>query len=54
MDYQALLDWMDLAEKLKFNTRHSWTSSGRCESVAEHSFGLGDVSMACERRISGM
>lgn len=41
MDYQALLDWMDLAEKLKFNTRHSWTSSGRCESVAEHSFGLG-------------
>ena len=41
MDYQALLDWMDLAEKLKCNTRHSWTSSGRCESVAEHSFGLG-------------
>lgn len=21
MDYQALLDWMDLAEKLKCNTR---------------------------------
>lgn len=41
MDYQALLDWMDLTEKLKCNTRHSWTSSGRHESVAEHSFGLG-------------
>ena len=41
MDYQALLDWMDLTEKLKCNTRHSWTSSGRHESVAEHSLGLG-------------
>lgn len=41
MDYQALLDWMDLTEKLKCNTRHSWTSSGRHESVAEYSFGLG-------------
>ena len=41
MDYQALLDWMDLTEKLKCNTRHSWTSSGRHESVAEQSFGLG-------------
>ena len=31
---------MDLAERLKNNTRHSWTSSGRRESVAEHSWRL--------------
>lgn len=31
---------MNLAEKLKCNTRHSWTSSGRPESVAEHSWRL--------------
>lgn len=31
---------MDTAEKLKCNTRHSWTSSNRKESVAEHSWRL--------------
>ena len=36
MDVRMLLDFMSLAEKLKCNTRHSWTSDGRHESVAEH------------------
>lgn len=36
MDVRTLLDFMGLAEKLKCNTRHSWTSDGRRESVAEH------------------
>jgi len=40
MDYDSLLEFMSLAEKLKCNTRHSWTSSGRHESVAEHCFRL--------------
>ncbi len=31
---------MDIAERMKCNTRHSWTSSGRHESVAEHSWRL--------------
>ena len=31
---------MNIIEKLKCNTRHSWTSSGRQESVAEHSWRL--------------
>ena len=35
-----LLEFLALAEKLKCNTRHSYTSSGRHESVAEHSFRL--------------
>lgn len=40
MDYRTLLNFMAVAEKLKCNTRHSWTSSGRQESVAEHTFRL--------------
>lgn len=40
MDHSKLLDFMSLAEKLKCNTRHSWTSSGRHESVAEHTYRL--------------
>ncbi len=31
---------MAILEKLKCNTRHSWTSDGRHESVAEHSWRL--------------
>lgn len=40
MDIGQFLDIMALAEKLKNNTRHSWTSQGRHESVAEHSWRL--------------
>lgn len=40
MDPSAFLDILSVAEKLKCNTRHSWTSSGRHESVAEHSWRL--------------
>lgn len=36
IDPQTLVDFMGVLEKLKCNTRHSWTSSGRHESVAEH------------------
>lgn len=35
-----LLEILSVAEKLKCNTRHSWTSTGRHESVAEHSWRL--------------
>ncbi len=34
----AILDMLRLAERLKFELRHSWTSEGRRESVAEHSY----------------
>ncbi len=40
MDIGKLIDVMAVAEQLKNNTRHSWTSSGRHESVAEHSWRL--------------
>ena len=40
MKPSELLEFLAMAEKLKCNTRHSYTSSGRHESVAEHSFRL--------------
>ena len=40
MDIGKFLEIMDLAENLKNNPRHSWTSSGRRASVAEHSWRL--------------
>ncbi|MDU4892798.1 MAG: HD domain-containing protein [Clostridium sp.] len=40
MEIKTLLETMKIAENLKNNTRHSWTSSGRHESVAEHSWSL--------------
>lgn len=40
MDSRRLIEIMSILEKLKCNTRHSWTTSGRHESVAEHSWRL--------------
>jgi putative hydrolase of HD superfamily len=40
MEIQQFLEIMSVAERLKCNTRHSWTSTGRRESVAEHSWRL--------------
>jgi putative hydrolase of HD superfamily len=40
MQPRKLIEFMNVIEKLKCNTRHSWTSSGRQESVAEHSWRL--------------
>ena len=38
MDINKFLDVLHIAEKLKNTTRHSYTSGGRHESVAEHTF----------------
>ena len=38
MKPKELLEILSVAEKLKCNTRHCYTSSGRRESVAEHSW----------------
>lgn len=38
MDINKLLNTMNTIEKLKNTTRHSYTSDGRYESVAEHTF----------------
>ncbi|MBQ8559468.1 MAG: HD domain-containing protein [Tyzzerella sp.] len=45
MKPQELLDILAVAEKLKCNTRHCYTSSGRKESVAEHSWRIALMAM---------
>ena len=40
MEPEKFLEILSVAERLKCNTRHSWTSNGRRESVAEHSWRL--------------
>ncbi|EQB86133.1 putative hydrolase of HD superfamily [Clostridium punense] len=40
MNIRKFMEIMAVAENLKNNTRHSWTSSNRHESVAEHSWRL--------------
>ena len=47
MDPRTYIDFLNVIEKLKCNTRHSWTSSGRQESVAEHSWRLAVMAMLC-------
>ena len=45
MKPSELLDILSVAEKLKCNTRHCYTSSGRHESVAEHSWRIALMAM---------
>ncbi len=40
MDVRTLINFLNAVEPMKDNTRHSWTSRGRQESVAEHSWRL--------------
>lgn len=47
MDQRQYIDFLNLIEKLKCNTRHSYTSSGRHESVAEHSWRLAVMALLC-------
>ena len=47
MDPRTYIDFLGKIEKLKCNTRHSWTSSGDRESVAEHSWRLSVMAMLC-------
>lgn len=47
MNQRTYIEFLNMIEKLKCNTRHSWTSSGRHESVAEHSWRLAVMAMLC-------
>ena len=47
MNHRTYIEFLNKIEKLKCNTRHSWTSSGRQESVAEHSWRLAVMAMLC-------
>lgn len=45
MEQEKLIEFLGVLEKLKCNTRHNWTTSGRQESVVEHSWRV--AVMAC-------
>ena len=47
MNQREYIKFLNVIEKLKCNTRHSWTSSGRHESVAAHSWRLAVMAMLC-------
>ena len=47
MNPKQYIQFLNTIEKLKCNTRHSWSSEGRQESVAEHSWRLAVMAMLC-------
>ena len=47
MNITQYITFLNAIEKLKCNTRHCYTSSGRKESVAEHSWRLSVMAMLC-------
>ena len=54
MNQRAYIHFLNQIEKLKCNTRHSWTSSGRQESVAEHSWRVAVMAMLCADEYPGL
>ncbi|MBE5979246.1 MAG: HD domain-containing protein [Paenibacillaceae bacterium] len=48
MNPEQLIVFLGILEKLKCNTRHNWTTNGRQESVAEHSWRLAVLAMLME------
>ena len=48
MNAKEILSILSVAEKLKCNTRHCYTSTGRRESVAEHSWRIALMAMLVE------
>ena len=54
MKQRDFINFLDKLEKLKCTTRHSWTSTGRHESVAEHSWRLAVMAMLCGDEYPGL
>ena len=47
----SILNILKLAEKLKFELRHSWLSNGRQESVAEHTWQMSLMAVLVYRHL---
>ncbi len=45
MNPRSLIEFLSVLERLKCNTRHSWTSTGRHETVAAHSWRLATIAL---------
>ena len=54
MTDREFIDFLHIAEHLKDNTRHSVTSKGRPESVAEHSWRASLMALLLEDEIEGV
>lgn len=54
LDYKQFLQFLAIAEKLKCNTRHCVTSTGRPESVAEHSWRAALMAMMLRKEFPGV
>jgi putative hydrolase of HD superfamily len=50
-DAGAMLEFLRLAERLKCELSHSWLSSGRRESVAEHTWQMALMALVTYRRL---
>ena len=48
---KSILNFLKLAERLKFELRHSWLSSGRQESVAEHTWQMALMAILINRHL---
>ena len=54
MDARIFIDFLNTVGKLKCDLRNSWTSSGRRESVAEHSWRLALMAVMCSDEYPGL
>ncbi len=50
-DIESVITFIKLTENLKNELRHSWTSKGRQESVADHSWRLSLLVLVCSKYI---
>ena len=48
MNARQYIDFLSKIEKLKCHTRHSWTTCGTQESVAEHTWRLAVMALLCK------
>lgn len=54
MDARALIDFLKVMERLKDAPRHCWTTGGRRESVAEHSWRVALMAMLVADEFPGL
>lgn len=54
MEPAEFLNFLSVLEKLKCNTRHSWTSTGRHETVAAHSWRLAMMALLLKDEMRGI
>ena len=54
MQPTEFLEFLHVLEKLKCNTRHSWTSTGRHETVAGHSWRLAVMALLLKDELPGV